>query len=231
MLDLDAVFDRDPARRMPYRRLGNEAIGVLTRRPRAPDPATLPRGQGRAVLVIPAFLTGDAITRDLRRFLASCGFTPYGWGLGINLGPTRRILHGLARRFDQVQRRHGSVGLVGISLGGLLARNLGYERPGGVSHIVTVASPFRLPTASTIRPLFALTAPHYSPEIDLARLSTPLPVPSTMIYTRDDGIVAPHSCWTEAEDGAVVALDGPHLFLASHPEAMRATVRGLARGG
>jgi len=105
------------------------------------------------VLVVPAFLTGDRRMLDLRQFLDRCGFRTFGWELGVNWGPTPRLLDGLARRFDRLQREEGPLALIGVSLGGLLARNLAYERPDCVRHVVTIVSPFRLPTATTLGPL------------------------------------------------------------------------------
>jgi hypothetical protein len=228
MFDLDQVFDRDISRRPPYARLPAEALALFSRKPRPPDPKTLPDGNGQAVLVIPAFLVSDAISRDLRRFLKRCNFAVYGWALGINVGPTPRILHGLERRFDQLQRQHGNVALIGISMGGLLARNLAYSRADHIPHVITVASPFRLPTASPLEPLVRFYGRSYSEAIDPARLNTPLPVPSTMIYTPKDGIVASDSCWTDEAGGEVIAVDGTHMLLSSHPESLRAIVRRLA---
>ena len=202
---------------------------LATYRCRPPPPSSLPDGAGRPVLVIPGFLTGDTITRDLRRFLGRCGFHAYGWRLGVNWGPTPTLLAGLERRLDWLVERHGGpVALVGISLGGLLARDLAHRRPDDVAHVVTVASPYRLPTASPLEPLVRLCARRYSADVVPARLAAPVPVPSTALYTVDDGIAAPDSCWADEAGGQTIALRGPHLLLASTPEAMGAIVRRLA---
>ncbi len=118
--------------------------------------------------------------------------------------------------------------VVGVSLGGVLARNLAYDRPGSISHVVTLASPFRLPVATTIGPLVRLCAWRYSPAIDPARLRLPLPVPSTMICTRDDGVVDWQACRTGGDSNAIVMLDGAHLTIARRPAALRAIVERLA---
>ncbi len=225
------MFDGRAVRRPPYRRLVAEAWSLAAYRPTRPRPEELPDGAGCPVLVIPAFLTGDAFTAGLRRFLCGCGFHAFGWGLGLNWGPTPRLLEGLDRGLSVIRREHGPVALLGISLGGVLARNLACERPQDISHVATVASPFRLPTASTLEPLVRLCARRYSPAVQPARLLAPMATPTTMIYTRDDGVVAPESCWTEQDGGAVVELGGAHLTLASNPDALRAIVRRLAPDG
>ena len=179
------------------------------------------------MLVIPALLTGDAALSGLRAHLGRCGFRAHGWGLGINWGPTPRILDGLLRRLDQLAA-DGPVGLVGVSMGGVLARHLAYERPDSVSHVVSVCSPFRLPVPTTIAPLVRLCVPHYSADVDLERLRQPLPVPSTMIHSRDDGVVAPSHCWADGPGARAVEAGGAHLSICRNPDVLRAVVAGLA---
>jgi pimeloyl-ACP methyl ester carboxylesterase len=227
-LDLAAILDPNSRRRPPYRRLVREMAALLGPRPASPDPADLPHGVGTPVLVLPAFLTGDGSTRDLRQFLERCGFRPFGWDLGVNWGPTPRLLDGALRRFDALSRTEGPLALIGISLGGLLARNLAYERPNLIRHVITIASPFRLPAATTLGPLVRLCTPAYSPAIQVEWLLSPLPVPSTMIFTRDDGIVAWDRCVADDPHGEAVELSGPHLTLGSDPRARQAIVRRLA---
>jgi pimeloyl-ACP methyl ester carboxylesterase len=229
MLDLANVFDPVLARRPPFARLLDEAWSVLTCRPAQLGHDELPRGRGRAVLVIPGFLCGDSFTADMRQVLALCGFRPFGWELGVNWGPTPRLLRGLDARVRDLSREHGPVALIGISLGGLLARNVAYDRPDDVGHVVTVASPICLPTASTLEPLVRLCAWRYSAEIDPGRLRSPLPVPSTIICTRDDGIVDWRSCRSDQPGDEVIELSGPHLTLGSTPAALSAIVRRLAQ--
>jgi pimeloyl-ACP methyl ester carboxylesterase len=229
MLNAAEIFDADPARRPSYRRLAAELWSLFTYRPAPPPPESLPDGRGQPVLVVPAFLAGDGFTGGLRAFLTRCGFRPFGWGLGINWGPTPRLLDGLDRRLANIRQDYGKVALVGISLGGLLARNLAYERPDDICHVATVASPFRLPTASNLAPLIRLCATRYSPAMRPARLRGPLPVPATAIYTRDDGIVAWDSCYDPNSDDLSVELHGAHLTLCSNPEAMRILVRRIAK--
>ncbi len=179
------------------------------------------------MLVISGFCTTDGRTRRLRRHLQQSGFRVFGAGIGMNFGPTDRLLRRLDRRLDEIVAAHGPAVVVGVSMGGLLARNLAYERPHDIRHVVTVATPFVLPTVSTLEPLVRLCAFRFSKAAPMERLATPLPVPSTMFYSPDDGIVAPESCWRTA-DGEVVALRGPHLTIADSPETILAVTRCLA---
>ena len=149
---------------------------------------------------------------------------------GVNWGPTPRLLEGLERRVDGLAGEYGPIALVGINMGGILARNVAYDRPDLVRRVVTVASPFRLPTASTLEPLVRLFSGGSSRDMDVARMDRKLPLPSTMIYTRDDGVVSPDSCWVDGPEGRVVELGGAHIALASSPGAALAIVSGLAVG-
>ena len=230
MHGLDGIFDRsNVVRRPPYRRLWRETWSLLFDHPVAPDPADLPHGGGHVVLVVPAFLTTDIVTRSLRQFLGRCGCRAFGWACGVNWGPTPRALRGLRRRLRELRElERGPISVIGVSLGGLLVRDLAYDHPEDIRHVVTLASPFRLPTASTIEPLVRLCARGYAPDIDVPRLALPLPVPSTAIFTRDDGLVAWESCRSEEAGCDSVEVSGPHLTICRNPDVLRIVGAKLA---
>jgi hypothetical protein len=232
-LSTGQFFDRTGrVKRPPAAALISEVRALLFDRPASPDPRQLPRGDGQTVLVIPAFLTGDWATAPFRRFLQDCGFRAPGWQLGLNWGPTPGILGGLRRRLDALRAlQDGPISLIGISLGGLLARDLAHRRPNDVRQVITLASPYRLPTAATIEPLFHLIGRFYSDDIDVRRLLQPLPVPELNIFTRDDGIVAWQTCRPDpvSGEGCVVhEVQGAHLTICRNPQARAAVVRRLA---
>ena len=210
MRGLNDAFDRTGRiRRPPYHWLLREAYAGLTYRPPLPDCSDLPPGRDRVVLLVPAFLTTDAVTRWLRLFLQRCGYRPFGWELGLNVGPTPRLMAGLRKRLAELRTlANDRVNLVGVSLGGLMARDLVYDHPDDVRDVVTLGSPVSLPTASTIEPLIRLVACFYDPAIDIDRLASPLPVRSTTIFTRDDGLVAWETCRREDPSCSAVEFDG-----------------------
>ena len=229
-----AFFDRSGRiARPPYRLLWRELGSFLFDHPAAPDAAVMPRGDGHPVLVIPAFLSGDFATAPLRRFLRDCGFRAEGWGLGVNWGPTPAILDGLQRRLSDLRRKGqgsdgGTVSLIGVSLGGLLARDLARKRAADVRQVITLVSPWHLPTASTIEPAVHVASRFYSHDIDPAGISAPLPVPATSIYTRDDGIVAWQSCFAERPGESVIEVAGPHTTICRNRAALLAVANCLA---
>jgi pimeloyl-ACP methyl ester carboxylesterase len=226
---LDGVFDRSGVVRRPaYRQLRRELFSFLLDHPAAPDAAAFPDGQSHVVLIIPAALTGDLATRPLRKFLTRCGYRVHGWGLGINWGPTPGLLAGLRRRLHALRQIGGDrVSVVGVSLGGLLARDLAYDCAADIRQVVTLASPFRLPTATTIEPLFHLLAPFYSPTLDAARLATPLPLASTAFFTRDDGVVAWESCISDQSTCRPIEVSGGHLTICRNPAVLAHLARIL----
>ena len=229
-LDIDAAFDTTGALRAPpARALLRELWALQFYAPPRPDPRTLPNGKGKPVMVIPAFLTGDSYTRGLRDYLTQCGFQSFGAAIGPNWGPTAHILSSLRSRFREIRNAASApVALVGISLGGLLARDLAFDFPGEISHVATIASPISLPTASHLKPLISLCAHAYSSDLKFARLAQPLPVPWTSIYSKRDGLIAWQSCLCDAPGGLCFEVDAPHIAMARNPQALSALITRLA---
>jgi len=229
MTDLSALFDRTGAVRRPdFAQLLLEFGALLTDRPEAPDFTDLPDGDGQVVLVLPGFLTNDMLTRPLREFLEQRGFRTFGWDYGLNIGPTPGARAHLRSRVHELSGlNEGPIAVIGISLGGLLARDLAYDCPDRIRHVVTMASPFRLPTASTFEPLVRLCGPLYDPAVQIERLAMPLPVPSTAFFTRDDGVVAWESCRSDDGDCLNIEVDGHHMTICRNPAVLTHLVERL----
>jgi hypothetical protein len=222
--------------RLHFRRLAAEAVALARASPfPALDPATLrdlPRGDGHAVLVLPASLRGDDQTAQLRAFLVGLGYAAFGWNLGVNLGPTARSVRETGRRLADLSTRHGAVSLVGFSMGGLFARLLAARHPAQVRQVITVCSPIREPARSVWIPLEAFLG--LWPGVDLRALSAEVqlrpPVPSTCIYSRDDGIVRWTSCLDETGPAeSNVEVSGCHVTMPHNPEVVRVLAARLAR--
>src|SRR5580704_9646633 len=101
-------------RRPPLRQTLAEAVALLSPTPTLEIDrlvAQAPRGDGHAVLVLPALLRGDRYTEQAREFLAEIGYVPYGWQLGINIGPAKRLLDGSLERLRLIAEKHGPVSL------------------------------------------------------------------------------------------------------------------------
>jgi pimeloyl-ACP methyl ester carboxylesterase len=161
----------------------------------APWLASAPRGDGHGVLVLPGFLASDHSTAVLRRFVRRLGYQVAGWSLGRNRGPTAEVIQGLPAQLTALAgRAGGKVSLIGWSLGGIYAWELARRHPGQVRQVIALGSPFALTDARQSRAGAAyrrrqhLHAPRSGSEREF--LAEPLPVPSTAVFSRHDGIVA-----------------------------------------
>ena len=199
--------------------------------PALPILQAAPSGDGHPVLVLPGWLASDRSTQALRWFLRRRGYHAHGWRLGRNHGPTAEIVSGMAERLTHLRARHGrAVSLVGWSLGGIYARELARRRPDDVRQVITLASPFRDPDATNfLITRLAGARPSRPPEV-LARLRSPLPVPTTAIYSRTDGIVAWDSCVEpRGPQSESVEVRTSHCGMGHHPAALLVIADRLAQ--
>jgi len=159
---------------------------------------TAPRGDGHPVLVLPGLLAGDYSTVPLRRFLGDIGYDARGWQLGTNRGPTPELMKKLHDRVLHLFERHErKVSLVGWSLGGIYSREIARAMPDRIRNVITLGTPFRDISATHAVRLISIRPggrPVHENEAIRRRLALPLPVPSTSIYSKTDGIVHWQSC-------------------------------------
>jgi pimeloyl-ACP methyl ester carboxylesterase len=196
-----------------------------------PDQPGLPRGDGHAVLFAPGIFTGDFATASLRAFIANLGYATHGWGLGINVGPTRRATRGIEQRLFALNDRTGRrVSLVGLSLGGVYVRELAKRYPDRVRHLFLVCSPTRHPVASRIEPLIRALEALYDPSFPRSpeALSRPADVPTTAFYTRRDGFIAWQCCLESGPLAENIEVDSGHCIAGRMPLALRVMATRLA---
>jgi hypothetical protein len=103
-MDIETFVSIDPeaikSQRPPIRLIAAEAVTLIATSFTQADlmPPTVHRGDGHAVLVLPALLGGDPYTAFVRQFLTSVGYSAHGWNLGLNVGPTKRLPEGASYR-------------------------------------------------------------------------------------------------------------------------------------
>jgi len=190
------------------------------------------RGDGHPVLVLPGWLASDRSTQALRWFLRRRGYHVHGWQLGRNHGPSGDVVSALAKRLRAVRDQHQSkVSLIGWSLGGIYARELARHFPSDVRQVITLASPFRDPSATNAGRLFKLLSNRtYREPTSYARLRTPPPVPTTAVYSRTDGIVAWQSCVDDvAPLHENIEVVSSHVGMGHHPIALYVIADRLAQ--
>ncbi|MFZ0382288.1 MAG: alpha/beta hydrolase [Solirubrobacteraceae bacterium] len=104
----------------------------------------VPRGDGRAVVLLPGFGGGDQTLIVLAAWLARIGYRPYTCGFVANTGCSDRALDRVERRVKWLYERHGRrVALIGHSRGGHYARALGHRHPELVSHAISAGAGLR----------------------------------------------------------------------------------------
>ena len=196
---------------------------------------TLPAGDGHPVLVLPGLMADDASTRALRRLLRRFGYRTHGWQLGRNIGPTALAVNGLRDRLEHLHHRYGRpVSLIGWSLGGIFARDLARRTPAHVRQVITLGSPFRMAHQNqtwATRAFDRYSHMHIErPELPREGDRGPLPMPSTSIYSRYDGIVHWATCLeTPGPAAENIAVHASHLGLGHHPAVLYAVADRLAQ--
>jgi pimeloyl-ACP methyl ester carboxylesterase len=197
-----------------------------------PFPLDAARGNGEPVLLVPAFLSPDVSTAAIRTFLGRQGFVPEPWGCGINFGPTPNTLAQLRKCIRASADRHGrKVLVVGISLGGTLAREAAKRSSECIERLITVASPVNLPVITPLAPLARVASLFWDTEMKgaAARVAEPPPVPLTAIVSVSDGILDWRACVPRpSEQTEIVKLFGDHMTMGSNPDVLRVIAARLA---
>lgn len=191
-----------------------------------------PRGDGHPVMVLPGLSASDHSTAPLRTYLREQGYAVHGWKQGQNKGPRPGVEQALDDRLAELHDRYGAaVSLIGISLGGIFAREMARRAPQKVRQVITLGSPIaNPPRASNVWPLYErLSAREIGTWHQGRDITEPPKVPCTAIFTRTDGIVAWQGCrerkdnWTDN-----IEVDGSHSGLGHNPLAVFAIADRLA---
>ena len=192
-------------------------------------------GDGRPVLLLPGLFNSDRSNFAMRLFLKARGYRAYGWTLGRNLG-ARTIgaeAEKLIARIEAIARETGQpVTLIGVSLGGIMARIVAHRRPDLVREVITVSSPYAgSPTATNVwRAFELLTGERIDDPVVKARsaeAAAPPPVPTTAIWSRSDGLVNGLICHDSACRS--IEVSSGHLGVQMKPEVLRA-IAGILAG-
>jgi pimeloyl-ACP methyl ester carboxylesterase len=187
------------------------------------------------VLVVPGLLASDTSTVVLRRFLDRLGYRTVGWGLGVNTGPTSRVVGRLPHRLRELSERHDQpVSVIGWSLGGIFARALGVRSPELVRQVITLGSPYAssVPGQTHADAAYRLLSLRHHGEATGRGpdVGSPLGVPTTSIYSRMDGIVSWRICREDVgERRESIAVPGSHLGFGHNPTVLWVVADRLAQ--
>jgi pimeloyl-ACP methyl ester carboxylesterase len=188
------------------------------------------RGDGHPVIVIPGFLATSHLTSQMRTVLSRQGYDVYDWGQGVNLGYSQDKIDNLVQLVSKIKFDTGKdVSIVGWSLGGLYARAIANTIPEHIRQVITLGSPFMMPTDalkekpdSLVVKAFQAINPDIESMSSLCHLwiNSP-PVPTTSIYTKTDGIVNWSYCQeVENKISENIRVNGSHTGLMHNPIAL-----------
>jgi pimeloyl-ACP methyl ester carboxylesterase len=229
---MNSAFKNTPVQRPSISLLGTEpwraAIEFVSHKLAGPE--ATPTGDGHPVVIFPGLGTDSTAVAPLRAHCAALGYEAFDWGEGFNTGPKGDVdqwLGELAERvstslrvFDQ------SATLIGWSLGGLYARELGKLLEPRVRQVITIGTPFNAQDDHTnvgwlYRLLGGEQAP-FNPAMS-QRLKTPPPLPTTSIYSRGDGVVAWQTCLHDEPSSQVQDIEfrGSHIGMGWNNAAMK----------
>ena len=182
----------------------------------------MPKGDGHGVILMPGFLGDDGYNAPLRRYLNDLGYQAVGWSQGRNLGPRGDLLERTVDYIsDHADLTGGKVTLVGHSLGGIYAREIAKEIPDTVRQVFSLGSPFGegRDTGSYPRRLFSALNPDEQVQIQQHQLTVPPPVPTTAVFSKEDGVVNWLTCYQEGRHDQVqnIQVWGSHCGLTINP--------------
>lgn len=158
--------------------------------------ANVPKGDGRAIVLLPGYLTDKYSMYPLKSYLSYLGYKVYDWGQGRNMGEVELLVEREIEHIHQLTRDEGldSVTLIGWSLGGTISREITRLLPDTVAEVITMGTPI------TGGPKYTAPGKQYikSHDINIDELEKQilehnqmgLTQPVTSIYSKTDGVVA-----------------------------------------
>ena len=186
------------------------------------------KGDGHPVLVLPGFMASDKSTIFLRKFINKRGYNAISWDLGRNTAELE-ILDLLFLKLEEIYEKYQQkISIIGWSLGGVYARQLAKEKPHLVRQVITLGSPFRdiaAPNnASWVYNWISggKRVVDIDPEL-LADIPKAATVPTTAIYTKEDGVVSWEVC-IEEEETAIhqnIQVRGSHIGLGINASVLK----------
>jgi pimeloyl-ACP methyl ester carboxylesterase len=208
----------------------------------------IPKGNGAAVVVVPAFLGTDLYLTEFRAWLRRIGYQSYESRIGRNADcPNLLIRLHLRETIEKAYKATGrKVHLVGHSLGGLIARAAAAQMPDRVASVISMGAPLCgvmlhpsvLRVAEMVRRRIlkrngqAVLPDCYTTACTCAFLqscvtSVPKSVLQTAIYSKADGVLD----WRSSKTGDPAIdfeVSATHIGMAFNPLVYRLVADRLA---
>lgn len=199
--------------------------------------ATKP-GDGHPVVIFPGLGADGGSVATLRDHCRSLGYEAFDWGQGFNTGPRGDLdtwLEALKSQVTDLLSGHAQPAtLIGWSLGGLYAREIGKLMAPRLRQVITIGTPFNAQADHTHAGWLYRLLSGSSAVLDPAlsqRLRTPPPLRTTSIYSRTDGVVAWQTCRHEKRSSLVhdIEVDGSHIGMGWNREVLAAVTDRLGQ--
>jgi pimeloyl-ACP methyl ester carboxylesterase len=237
-----ARFDPRPARRRAALLAATEPVRTMVSAgalaASLPVLRAAPRGEPHPVLILPGLMASDLSTKALRGWVGRLGYPVVGWALGRNRGPTKEVNAELPALIARLAAEHGTpVSIVGWSLGGIFARRLARRTPRQVRQVISLGSPFAAsgrrhdgsPASRVYQRHSPLSVVDSSPGSG-GSLARALPVPSTAVYSRWDGVVDWRACRQQPGPRSEnIAVRSSHLGMGHDPAVLWVVADRLAQ--
>lgn len=185
------------------------------------------------IMFLPGFCAGDFYTYPVRKLLKKRGLICYGWEVGLNRGFNQDTLEKLQDKLDFLYQKHQApLILIGWSMGGIFARELGWHNPTKVKKIITLGSPFSFPLRFLpINILYKRLTGHKLQEIEplIAKHTYPeFPISLLIINSEQDGIVPWKYCLNPKNKKIkAITVRGTHLGLPYNKQVIEEILTSL----
>lgn len=177
-------------------------------------------GDGHPDVVFPGLGADGISVASVRERCRSLGYDGFDWGQGFNTGPKGDLdawLYTLKSQVAGMLASHTQPAtLIGWSVGGLYAREIGKLMAPRIRQVITVGTPFNAVADHTnvdwlYRMLNGSSSAIY-PELS-QRMRTPPPLRTISIYSRSDGVVAWQTCRRDRRSNLVhdIEVEGSHI--------------------
>ena len=206
--------------------------------------ATSPAERPQTILLIPGFLAGDMSLYPLARQLRAEAHKVRFAGIAANVACSRKQMARLESVLHETAREAAApVVVIGHSLGGIYARALARRLPELVAHTFLLGSPIRASLENSnpfVKMLFIATRrSHGDGTTCLGELSSlcgihlpdPPRVPSTLIYSKSDGVVAWPACLEFAPHVEAIEVRSTHCGIPYNFDTLRIISERVRRIG
>ena len=171
--------------------------------------------QGHPILMVTGALSTNIGTNQMRRVLTRMGHHPHTPPNTTMFHKPMRILEIVQEETEKLYEQYREpITLAGWCMGGVFTRMTAQAMPDKVRQVINMGT--------------ARTAVWYPK--DLGAAAEPLPVPSTVIYSRTDGMtMRAHVCEPEGPQVENIEVLSSHWGMANHPHTLHIVANRLAQ--